>query len=101
MWRLADQQIDEFLAAGRCEFVGEYAAPYTLLVIADLLGVPEEDHGTFRSRLASPIDLAHGGKMEHRPLEFLYDQFRAYIEDRRLSPRDDVMTGLANAPFPD
>ena len=39
MWRLADRQIDEFLARGECEFVHEYAGPFTLLVIADLLGV--------------------------------------------------------------
>jgi cytochrome P450 len=101
MWVLADRQIDEFLANGECEYVGEYAAPYTLLVIADLLGVPEGDHDTFRSKLASPVDLSKGGKLEHRPLEFLYEQFAAYIEDRRLNPRDDVMTGLATAPFPD
>ena len=44
MWRLADRQIDEFLDRGECEFVHDYANPFTLLVIADLLGVPEDDH---------------------------------------------------------
>ena len=51
MWRLADRQIDEFLDRGECEFVHEYANPFTLLVIADLLGVPEADHETFREEL--------------------------------------------------
>jgi len=101
MWTLADRQIDEFLHNGRCEFVGEYAGPYTLLVIADLLGVPPADHDTFRSRLTGPRDLTEGGELEHRPLEFLYDQFRAYIDDRRREPRADVMTGLATATYPD
>ena len=101
MWRLADRQIDEILEKGECEFISEYAAPYTLLVIADLLGVPESDHGAFRSKLASPVDFSKGGQLEHRPLEFLYEQFAAYIEDRRRDPRDDVMTGLATATFPD
>ena len=32
------------LPAGQCEFIDEFAQPYTLLVIADLLGVPESDH---------------------------------------------------------
>ena len=41
MWRLADRQIDEFIDKGRCEFVTEFAGPFALLVIADLLGVPE------------------------------------------------------------
>jgi len=35
------------------------------------------------------------------PLEYLYQKFTAYVEDRRLAPRDDVLTGLATATFPD
>jgi len=106
MWRLADRQLDEFLARGECEFVGEYANPFTLLVIADLLGVPEEDHETFRKELqGDEHDRAHhtdkSGKVAHKPLEFLYDRFTAYIEDRRRSRREDVMTELATATFPD
>src|ERR1019366_9800018 len=49
--RLADERIDMFHARGACEFVGEYAQPYTMLVIADLLGVPEEDHPEFLEKL--------------------------------------------------
>ena len=95
--RLADAQIDRFHSRGTCEFVGEYAQPYTMLVIADLLGVPEEDHPEFLEKLL------HNGHIEmtHSPLEYLYAQFTSYIEDRRRQPRDDVMTGLATATFPD
>ncbi len=97
LWRLADHQIDRFHARGECEFVGEYARPYTLLVIADLLGVPEEDHEEFLEKLVHHEHL----EMTHSPLEYLYTQFTAYIEDRRRRPRNDVMTGLATATFPD
>ena len=48
MWRLADQQLDEFVADGRCEFISAYTQPFAMLVVADLLGVPEEDHQRFR-----------------------------------------------------
>jgi cytochrome P450 len=99
MWRLADRQIDEFAARGACEFIGDYANPFTLLVIADLLGVPEDDHETFRQELQAKPKL--DGKIAHKPLEFLYDRFTTYIEDRRRTPRDDVMTALATATFPD
>ena len=107
MWRLADRQIDEFLARGECEFVDEYANPFTLLVIADLLGVPEGDHDTFREEFrvrregGKPVGSGEGGMMAHKPLEFLYDRFTNYIAERRREPRDDVMTGLATATFPD
>jgi cytochrome P450 len=102
MWRLADRQIDEFHARGECEFIHEYANPFTLLVIADLLGVPETDHETFREELQGDRrPTASGGPPVHKPLEFLYDRFTTYIEERRREPRDDVMTSLATAPFPD
>ena len=39
--------------------------------------------------------------MAHSPLEYLYGRFTDYISDRRANPRDDVMTGLASATFPD
>jgi cytochrome P450 len=105
VWGLADRQIDEFAAGGECELVGDYANPFTLLVVADILGVPEEDHAEFRTALASrPRDAAVGStkdSLTHSPLAWLYDRFGAYIEDRRREPRDDVLTALATTTFPD
>jgi cytochrome P450 len=101
MWGLADRQIDEFLANGKCEFVKEYAGPYTLLVVADLLGVPQADFATIRSRMTTRPAERSLGEQDHKPLEYLYDQFTAYIEDRRRHPQDDVMTAMATATFPD
>jgi cytochrome P450 len=105
MWRLADQQIDEFVANGACEFVGEFAGPFAMLVVADLLGVPDTDRETFRARMGLHPDRAVGSTendaMAHSPLAFLYAQFGTYVEDRRREPRDDVLTGLATATFPD
>ena len=40
MWRHADRQIDEFVERGECEFIRDFAGPFTLYVIADLLGRP-------------------------------------------------------------
>ncbi len=96
MWSTGDRLMDSFLETGTCEFIAEYAAPFTLLVVADLEGVPEEDHGMFRARLTHAAD-----EMEHKPLEFLYGQFTSYIEDRRETPREDIMTEMASATFPD
>jgi cytochrome P450 len=68
-----------------------------MLVVANLLGVPEEDHAEFLEKLMHHDAL----EMTHSPLKYLYAQFTRYIEDRRREPRDDVMTGLATATFPD
>jgi cytochrome P450 len=103
MWRLADRTIDEFVERGSVEFVNEYAQPFAMLVVADLLGVPESEHGEFRRALLerSGVVGSTSRTMGHSPLEYLYERFTGYIEDRRRRPRDDVMTGLATATFPD
>ncbi|GAA2560009.1 cytochrome P450 [Mycolicibacterium diernhoferi] len=104
MWRLADRQFDEALAGDRCEFIADFASPFAMLVIADLLGVPESDHDEFRDALlseAGTIGSSDGEQMHHSPLEYLYGKFSRYIEDRRAQPRADVLNGIAAATFPD
>jgi cytochrome P450 len=103
MWRLADRQLDTFIERGSCEFLADYAKPFSLLVIADLLGVPSEDHDEFRAAFALQIvgELGKDAPTSHNPLQWLNDKFSAYIEDRRRKPRDDVLTGLAQAKYED
>jgi cytochrome P450 len=105
MWRLADRQLDEFMERGRCEFIKEYSQPFALLTVADLLGVPEADHALFRDRLGAQRPGAMTASDQKwstlNPLEFLDAWFTSYVEERRTAPRDDVLTGLALATFPD
>ncbi len=106
MWRLADAQLDEFIANGKCEFLTEYAKPFSLLVIADMLGVPESDHQLFREKLGagqpgSTVGSLEGETLAHNPLEWLDETFCNYLDDRRSNPRDDVLTGLATAKYQD
>ncbi|WP_280242525.1 cytochrome P450 [Nocardia abscessus] len=106
MWRLADRQLDEFLERGRCEFLAEYAKPFSLLVVADMLGVPEEDHEAFRIALGAERPGSRVGAIDNEivssnPLEWLDEKFSSYISDRRREPRDDVLTSLALAKYPD
>jgi len=106
MWRLADRQLDEFLVNGHCEFIAEYSKPFATLVIADLLGVPEEDHKEFRVVLGADRPEARVGALDHEsvgvnPLEWLDEKFCSYIEERRRDPRNDVLTSLATAKYPD
>jgi cytochrome P450 len=103
MWRLADQQLDTFIARGKSEFLADYAKPFSLLVIADLLGVPTEDHDEFKSVFALETvgELGKEAPTTHNPLQWLNDKFYAYIEDRRRTPREDVLTELAQAKYED
>jgi cytochrome P450 len=104
MWTLADGLIDELADRGEVEFSAAYAKPFTLLVIADLLGVPREDHKQFRSWLGGDNANVGNPEGEHggdRVFANLHPYFSRYIEERRNSPGDDVLSRLANARFPD
>jgi cytochrome P450 len=106
MWGLADRQLDEFLADGHCEFISAYAQPFALLVVADVLGVPEEHHQRFRegfglSGQIGKVGARERGSVGENPLAWLDDWFAGYIEDRRREPRDDVLTKLALGTYPD
>lgn len=106
MWQQADRQLDEFVADGHCEFIRAYTQPFAMLVVADLLGVPDEDHPRFREYFglltSGPGELGVDvGQQENNALEGLDEYFAAYIEDRRRNPRRDVLTDLALAKYPD
>ena len=106
IWRVVDQQLDEFIGSGRCEFISAFSSPFTALVIADLLGVPEEDRARFRawfdSRSRPRGEAGAGADTEYlNELNFFESTFAGYISERREQPRDDVLTHLAQASFPD
>jgi len=101
---LADALIDEIADRGEVEFSAAYAKPFTLLVIADLLGVPREDHETFRGWLGGERGTVGDPRGRHAADEVfanLAPYFMRYIEERRASAGDDVMSRLASVRFPD
>jgi cytochrome P450 len=103
MWDLAGKQIGTFVDDGECEFMGAFAQPFAVLVVSDLLGVPAEDRIQFRKQLVKQQQAPGGvdGEVQHSPLEWLYGTFSSYIEERRNNPTGDILTGLAEATFPD
>jgi cytochrome P450 len=105
MARLADSQLDEFLADGKCEFIRAYSQPFALLTVADLLGVPEADHESVRAGFGLSHTPGMLGKSEApntlNALAWLDGLFTKYIEDRRANPGKDVLTDLALATYPD
>jgi cytochrome P450 len=103
METLADRLIDKFADRGRCELVSDYSQAFATLVIADLLGVPEEDRDELVSYIGPPPAMI--GDPEHKtapdPLAYLDSRFTKYLEERRVTPRGDMMSDLANSRFRD
>jgi cytochrome P450 len=95
------------VSKGECELVGEVATPFVTMVIADLLGVPADDRQHFMAMIdASPapgnLDESlniHEG--ETHPMVAMTGYFYRYISERQAEPRDDILSELANAEYPD
>ena len=86
-----------------CEVVNEYGKPFTTWAIADLLGVPEEDRAEVQQVLVGSTISVVGQEetLPVNPLEFLFQKFGQYVEDRRANPRNDMLTQLATATYED
>lgn len=106
MRKLVDEELDLFIDDGKSEFISAYAQPFAMLVVADVLGVPEEDHDTLRTgfgmtRRPGHVGAGAKGNPSENPLGWLDAIFEEYIEDRRKEPREDVLTKLALATYAD
>lgn len=115
----ADSLINEFIDDGKVDLVLQYGGPYATLVIADLLGVPEEGRKKFRTLLegAVPAQMdATPEEMMKNPLVEVGKDLFGYITKRRilnkpllswakplfgLSGKGDILTELALAKYPD
>jgi cytochrome P450 len=99
MRETANEFVDRFAAAGRCEFVGAFAAPYPVRVIGALLGVPPGDFARFHAWSAD-LSLAFGSRItEELPrieaaLGNLSDYVDGLLAARRRSPGDDLISAL-------
>ena len=105
----ADAMVREVVANGACELINEVATPYVTLVVADLLGVPEDDRQKFRDVIdAGPppgnmdtADAEAGAPQGSQALMFMAGFFFQYLSDRRANPQGDIMTELALGRYPD
>lgn len=108
MTNLASTMVQEMLDAGEAEVINGLSTPYVTLVVADLLGVPEDDMEIFRNCIDGgppPFDMRTVAEnITPEPSAFMINMgtyFFNYITDRRANPRDDIITELANASYPD
>jgi cytochrome P450 len=103
---VAERMVADTVRTGTSEVIGKLATPYVTLVIADLLGIPEEDREMLFVAITSgpmpgSLDDADAGASLAPLTQALGGLFYKYITDRRAHPQGDVMTELATATYPD
>ncbi|MEU6487418.1 cytochrome P450 [Streptomyces sp. NPDC046887] len=96
---LAHGFLDTMEAAGPpADLVECYALPLPVAVICRMLGVPEEDRPKFRVWSDAALSTSSLTAEEFlRSREELRAYMAALIEDHRVHPRPDLMTGLIDA----
>jgi len=102
---IAREIVDELVGEGEIDFVEKVAARLPLAVLADLLGVPREDwrlmfrwtNQTVGS--GDPEYQRQGGQRQtaESARTALFEYFWKMVEERRRTPRDDIVSVLANA----
>jgi len=97
---LARELVDAARAQGECDWIHGVAEPLPAIVIAELLGVPPEDHRMFRgwsSKLIArlPVFTPESREEVSETLGAILDYMRGIIARRRREPADDLLTALA------
>jgi cytochrome P450 len=102
MRSLVDGLLEDFAGDGYCEFMADFADRYPVQVICEVLGVPREDHPLFArwsETLTYLLSFELGPRLAE--VEQAANELGAYVdelvEDRRASPRDDMVTSLVEA----
>ncbi|MGY4712278.1 cytochrome P450 [Mycolicibacterium sp. CBM1] len=103
---LAGELVDNFAEPDRCEFVSEFAEPYSARVIAIMLGLPEPEWEVIATESAT-LGLAMGVTLKQDlpkisdALARLYAYCDQVVAERRANPRNDFVTALVNASSPE
>lgn len=103
--RWVDELVDRVADQGRIELIDDLAYPLPVRVICKLLGVPPEDHETFRGwsrhlarNLDPPIAIPPD---ERQRMRSVAEELTAYLDEiiarRRKQPGDDLLSALIAA----
>ena len=101
---IVDQSIDRVAGRGQVDLIDEFAFRLPVVVICDMLGIPEEDHEIFfqrertGGRLLDPVPMNRAEiDAANTAHQTSTDYFQALFERRRREPRDDLISQLVQA----
>lgn len=98
---ITDDLLDRVQANGRMDIIADFSTPLPVIVIAELLGIPEEDRRKLRpwsQDIVAMYELGHTEEQGRRAVQAateFSDYLRALAAERRQHPRDDLISALA------
>ena len=99
----ADQALEKAVQAGTMEAIAEYATPIPLVMIADLLGIPQADQPLLVSwshdivRVFDQGCTGEEGERAERAVSAFVEYIRQVLADRRRNPGSDLVSSLIAA----
>lgn len=99
---LVDELVGEAAARGSFDLIHDVAEPLPAIVIAELLGVPAQDHRKFREWSQALIDglprfTPEGRDEMAQTLGVILDYMREAVALRRSQPSDDLLSAMVEA----
>jgi cytochrome P450 len=98
--QITDQLLGQVQDAGQLDLIADFAYPLPVTVIAEMLGVPEEDRDIFHrwsDALARSLDLTDDPAV-YNCASVAAAEFTDYLRDltdrRRVAPTDDLLSAL-------
>ena len=101
---IVERLIDEHIDRGQMDVIWDFSYPLPVTVIAEMMGIPVEDHAKFKAWSGEIV--AFMATPKPTPAVLLKSQdallaMQAYFRDiyarRRLAPADDLITALVRA----
>lgn len=99
--------IDEFAEQGSIEFVGRFAHPLPMVIIADLLGVPRSDLARFKAwsdAIVEPFSMMVSPQREIECARLVVEMqhyFAALVRERQVKPTSDLVSTIVHADLGD
>lgn len=100
---IADSLLDQVQANGFMDVLADFAVPLPVTVIAELLGVPEDERSPLRhwsQTIVAMYELGPTPEQEHAAIQAateFTDYLRYLANRRRQHPEDDLITALVEA----
>ena len=97
---IAEQLLDTVQAQGKMDLIADYALPLPIMIICDMLGVPQDDQAELcelSQAIISPGRQKLNFSRRKRKLKRFVALLRQMIKARQKHPQDDLITALVQA----
>ncbi|MEC1597356.1 cytochrome P450 [Bacillus spizizenii] len=96
--QITEQLLDEMEKENKADIMKSFASPLPFIVISELMGIPKEDRAQFQIWTNAMVDTSESNReLTNQALREFKDYIAKLIQDRRIQPKDDLISKLVHA----